>query len=234
MKPFPIRRRFAPAVLVAAAAFLFAAKPFAQVKTETTGKTGEPAHVVEVERGEVVHLCGNSMVVKMESGEIRHFPDIPESARITVDGKELGIHDLKVGMKLERTITTTTTPRIVTTVQTVTGKVWQVVPPDSVILTLENGENQTFSIPKGQKFMVGDREVDAAGLKKGMRLSATKIVEAPEDVVTRERKVAGTMPPPPAAPPADRPILVAKEPAAPAPAAKKPAPPSEPAPGKQP
>jgi hypothetical protein len=34
----------------------------------------------------------------------------------------------------------------------VTGKVWHVSPPSSVILTLEDGTNQSFKIPKGQKF----------------------------------------------------------------------------------
>lgn len=29
---------------------------------------------------------------------------------------------------------------------------WHVTPPISVILTLENGENQAFNIPEGQKF----------------------------------------------------------------------------------
>ena len=42
---------------------------------------------------------GNDLVVKMEDGTIRHFPNVPESARVTVDGKELGIHDLKPGMR---------------------------------------------------------------------------------------------------------------------------------------
>jgi hypothetical protein len=43
-----------------------------------------------------------------------------------------------------------------------------VTPPISVILTLENGENQAFKIPEGQKFTVNGQEVDAWGLKKGM------------------------------------------------------------------
>ena len=57
---------------------------------------------------------------------------------------------------------------MVTTIQTVTGKVWHVTPPLIVILTLENNENQAFKIPDGQKFMVDGTETDAWGLKKGM------------------------------------------------------------------
>jgi hypothetical protein len=162
-----------------------------------------------VERGEVVTVTGNDLVVKMEDGSLRHFANLPESARVSVDGKELGIHDLKPGMKLERTITTTTVPKTITTVQTVTGTVWHVTPPNSVILRLEDKTTQQFSIPKGQKFMVNGQETDAWGLRKGMTISATKVVEEPQTVVEQQRKVTVTMPPPPTPPPADQPILVA-------------------------
>jgi hypothetical protein len=114
-------------------------------------------------------------------------------------------------MKLQRTITTTTTPKTITTVQSVTGKVWFVSPPNSVILTLEDGKNQQFKIPKNQKFNVDGEMVDAWGLKKGMKISATKVVEVPEIVVSQQRKVTGSSPPPPAPPPADVPILVVEE-----------------------
>ena len=198
----------------------------AQVQTQTTTTHGAATKEASVERGEVVLVNGNDLIVKMEDGQIRHFPNVPESVRVDVDGQQLGIHDLKPGMKLQRTITTTTTPKTVTTVQTVTGKVWHVSPPTTVILTLEDGTNQQFKIPKDQKFMVDGQQVDAWGLKKGMKVSATKIVEVPETVVSQQRKVTGQMPPPPQAPPADAPILIAEAaPApAPAPAAAEPAP----------
>lgn len=67
------------------------------------------------------------------------------------------------------------------------------------------------------------------GSEKGMTISATKIVEVPETVVTQKKILAGQMPPPP--PPApDQPILIAVlvpvpvPTAAPAPAPEAPAP----------
>jgi LPXTG-motif cell wall-anchored protein len=159
----------------------------------------------------------------MEDGTIQHFSNIPDSARITVDGKEVGIHDLKPGMKLERTITTTTTPKVITTTQAVTGKVWHVTPPNSVILTLENGENQQFKIPPGQKFVVNGQETDAWGLKKGMTVTATKVVEEPMTTVEQKRHVAGSMPAPPLSPPADAPMIIAVAKPVPAPPAAEPA-----------
>src|SRR5512135_1420416 len=190
----------------------------AQVKTESATTRGQATHETTVEKGEVVLVSGNDLVVKMEDGTIRHFPNVPESARVNVDGQELGIHDLKPGMKLQRTITTSTIPETITTVQTVTGKVWSVNPPTSVILTLEDGSNQQFKIPKGQKFMIDGQETDAWGLRKGMKVSATKIVEAPQTVIEHQRQVTGSMPPPPPAPPAEAPILIASAQPAPVPA----------------
>jgi membrane anchored protein len=204
---------------VAAISLTLAVSARAQVKTETSTSTGQPTKTVEVERGEVVVVEGNDLFVKMEDGEIRHFPNIPESAKITVDGKQLGIHDLKPGMKLQRTITTTSTPQTVTTVETVTGTVWNVMPPTSVILRLEDGTTQQFTIPKGQKFTIEGKETDAFGLRKGMKVSATRITESPEVVVSQQRKVTGTRPTPPP-PPANTPVLIAK--AQPAPAAAAP------------
>jgi hypothetical protein len=199
----------------------------AQVQTETSTEKGQPTHEVTVEHGEVVHVAGNDLVVKMEDGSIRHFPNVPESTRIDVDGKMVGVHDLRPGMKLQRKITVTSTPTTITTVQTVTGKVWHVNAPSSVILTLEDGTNQQFKVPNGQKFMINGQETDVFGLKKGMKVKATKVVETPQIVVEEQRRISGKMPPPPPAPPADEPILIAMAvpvpmPAAPAPAAELP------------
>jgi hypothetical protein len=196
---------------------VFVASTSAQVQTKKATTSGQSSQVVKVERGEVVAVEGNELIVKMEDGSIRHFPSVPETVKITVDGKQLGIHDLKPGMKLQRTITTTTTPQTITTIQTVTGKVWYVSPPNSLILTLENGTNQQFKIPQDQKFNVDGKMVDAFGLKKGMQISATKIVEVPMTVTTQQKSVTGTMPPPSPTLPVDAPLLVAEGEPTPAP-----------------
>jgi LPXTG-motif cell wall-anchored protein len=200
-------------LVVGAVCLAFAPNMSAQVETKTSTTAQQGTVATQVESGEVVTVSGNDLVVKMSDGSLRHFANVPDSARATVDGQELGVHDLKPGMKLQRTITTTTTPKTITTVQSVTGKVWFVSPPNSVILTLEDGKNQKFKIPKNQKFDVDGQMVDAWGLKKGMKISATKVVEAPEIVVAEQRKVTGAAPPPP--PPPDVPVLVAEEVAAP-------------------
>ncbi len=207
-------------MLAATAVFLACAVSMsAQVKTTTQTTAGATSHEVTVEKGEVVYVSGNDLVVKAADGSLRYFPNISESARANVDGRQLGIHDLRPGMILQRTITVTKTPTVVTTVKTIKGKVWQVNPPNTVILTLEDGTNQQFKIPKDQKFDIDGQKTDAWGLKKGMTVSATKIVEEPIDVYNRQQQVSGMTPPPPPAPPAEQPILIAETTPPPAPAA---------------
>jgi hypothetical protein len=182
----------------------------AQVHTQTTIASGKATQRVKVVRAQVVMVAGNDLVLRMEDGTIRHIANVPDSFRAIVDGQEIGIYDLKAGMTLERTTTITTTPKVVTTVETVKGRVWHVNPPTYVFLTLGDGSNQRFEIPKGQKFNVEGKMVDAWGLKPGMIITATKIVEFTATEVEQQRKLTGSMPPPPPAPPADAPILVAK------------------------
>ena len=173
----------------------FALGANAQVQTYTQVDNGPATQSVKIERGVVVYVSGNDVVIKGEDGRIRDFPNVPESARVTVDGQQLSVHDVRPGMTIERTTITTATPKVITTVKTVTGTVWSVNPPTSVILTLENGKNQQFKIPDGTKFMVDGQQTDAFSLRPGMKVSATAVTEVPETVVTTEVKRTGKMPP---------------------------------------
>jgi hypothetical protein len=174
---------------------------YSQVKTETKVEEGLASQTVKIETAEVVYVSGSDLVVKNDDGELRHFPNVSADKTVTVAGKELTVHDLKPGMKLQRTTITSTTPRMITTVKTVTGKVWHLSPPNSIILTLEDGTNQSFNIPTGQKFNVDGQETDAWGLKEGMNISATAVTETPETVVSQEVVRTGTAPPPKPDPP---------------------------------
>jgi hypothetical protein len=189
----------------------------AQVQTQTSETRGAPSKTVTVQRGEIVHIAGNDVVVKMEDGTLRDFDNVSETVIFMVDGKPVNIHNAKVGMKLEKQTIVSSTPRVITTVESVTGTVWHVAPPSSVILRLENGETQSFKIPSGQKFTINGEEKDAWGLRKGMKVQATRVTEVPETVVSHEIKATGKMPPPPPQPTADVPILVVMAQPVPAP-----------------
>jgi RNase P/RNase MRP subunit p29 len=211
----------------------FSPPSVAQVQTTKSETHGTATREVTVERGEIVYVNGNTVVMRMDNGSLREFDNIPESSTFMVDGNRVHISEAKVGMKIEKQTVRITKPKVVTTVETVTGKVWHVSPPNHVILTLENGENQTFTIPKGQKFTVDGVDTDAFALRKGMTVSAQRITEVPETVIEHEIKISGTAPPTPAAPTPGVPILiVAAQPTPPvataeatkSPAAEEPAP----------
>lgn len=205
MNSTAVWRRGARAI-VGALALVAATCAAAQVKTETTTSSGTATHETTITTATIVYVSGNDVVAKMADGSLRHFNNVPDSVRVNVDGKQLGVHDLKPGMTVTRTVIKSTTPEMITTTQSVTGKVWHVNPPLAVILTLADGTNQEFKIPNGQKFNVDGRMVDAWGLKKGMTVSATKVVEVPQTSVSQNTAFTGTAPPPP---PPDQPILVA-------------------------
>src|ERR1700692_1071380 len=106
-------------------AFTLTASGQVQTKTDTT-PTGAPTKSIKVERGTVVYVSGNSCVIKAEDGTLRHFDNVPESVTVTVHGKQLNIHQIQPGMVIERQTSTTTVPRTITTVQTVTGTIWRI------------------------------------------------------------------------------------------------------------
>jgi len=203
---------------VGAVSLVFAVSMSAQVEKESTTTAGKATKEVSVESGEVVMVEGNDLIIKNDQGQIVHFPNVPNSTKFHVGGQELNVHELKPGTKLERTITVTTTPKLVTTTETVTGTVWHVTPPTRVILTLEDGTNQQFTIPRGTTFMVDGRETNANGLRPGMKISATRVVETPMTVVNQHTQITGTAPPPPPPPPAAIPILIVVSRPMPAPA----------------
>jgi hypothetical protein len=169
-------------------------------------KTGQESVSTEIKSGEVVYVSGNDLVVKVDDGQVKHIT-VPDDFKFQVDGKELNVHELTPGMRLTRTITTTTVPKTVTTVRTIKGTVWEVTPPDSVILTLDDNTNKQYKVPKGQKFDVNGQQRDVFSLRKGMKIAATVITETTAVEQTTARTVTGEAPPPPPAPPETPPVV---------------------------
>jgi hypothetical protein len=61
----------------------------AQVQTQTSEKKGETTKTVTVERGEIVHIAGNDVVLRMEDGTLRDFDKVCENVSLMVDGKQV-------------------------------------------------------------------------------------------------------------------------------------------------
>jgi hypothetical protein len=158
--------------------------------TSTSVSKGPSSSSAVVRKGEVVYVSGQELLVKMEDGSLKHFT-VPQGATFTVDGKSYGVRDLTPGMKLTQRIVTTSTPQTITTVRSVTGKVWHVSAPSSVILTLPDGTNKQFKVPKNQKFTIDGQEKTVFDLRKGMTVTATAVSQVPETVVSTDRSVSG-------------------------------------------
>lgn len=197
-------------VPVAAVCLVFAVGAFAQDTSKTEVIQGQSTISTTRVSGTVVYVAGNDLVVKLDSGEVKHFQVAPSATATTDDGRQITIAEAKPGMRLTRTITTTTTPETVETIRTIKGRVWYVQPPHRVILSLPEG-NKSYMVPDGQKFSINGAEGTIWDLRKDMEVTATVIKTVPKTVETVSRKVSAKLPPPPpppATPPMEGVLLV--------------------------
>lgn len=168
----------------------------AQNTTTTSVRHGEPSYDTAVRNAQVVYVEGNDLVLKLENGKIEHMI-VPANEKFIVDGREGTVRDLKTGSRLTQTITTTTTPRYVQTVQVIKGKVWHVNAPHSVIVSLPDGQNHQFRVPAHATFTVNGQSKTVFDLRKGMSFEATIVTDSPESVVEVNKTHEASTPAPP-------------------------------------
>jgi LPXTG-motif cell wall-anchored protein len=179
----------------------------AQEKTQSSTK-GTPEVASHNLSGTVVQVEGNNLLVKMTSGEMRVFTP-PADQKFVIDGKPVSLSDLKPGTKLNATYTETRTPITDRTVQTISGNVWFVAPPN-VILRLPSGENRQFVVKDTVKFHRSDGgDMTVFDLRKGMDVTAERITEVPRVELASTRTVTGTAPTQAAAAPKQPPMSAA-------------------------
>jgi hypothetical protein len=173
---------------------LFAAMVAAQVQKTTEMVKGN-ANISTVQiKGKVVQVEGNDLLVKLSTGELKTFR-VPETRKFSIDGKQLSVHDLQPGTTLTATVKTTTTPVTVRTKSVLNGKVWFIAAP-TVILTLQDGQNKQYTVKDTDniRFTVEGRPATVFDLRKGMIVSAEKIVEEPDVEITTDTTVVGNAP----------------------------------------
>lgn len=168
----------------------------AQNTTTTSVRHGNPSYETTVKNAQVVYVEGNDLVLKLENGKIEHMV-VPANEKFTVDGRDATVRDLKTGSRLTQTIITTTTPRYVKTVQEIKGKVWHVNAPNSVIVSLPDGQNHHFRVPAHATFTVNGQSKTVFDLRKGMTFEATIVTDSPETVVEVNRTHEASTPAPP-------------------------------------
>jgi hypothetical protein len=183
----------APLILIIGMTTLFVAATASAQPTQTTQKvaTGAPKVKAMQLKGVVVAVKGNHLVVRMlPDGDYRLFITKPGQTA-TIDGIITPMTNLTEGTVLTASVAIMETPVMDRTVSTLTGTVWQAT-PTTVILTLANGENHQYDVPKGMKFDVAGQMKDAMELRPGMKVTATKVVEAPRMELATDSVITGT------------------------------------------
>ena len=178
----------------------------------------------EVKSGTVIGKTDHSVIIKGEDGVVKEY-EVPAGKTAMIDGKEVGLADLKIGTVVSATFNTVEKPVVVKTTTIRQGEVVKV--NGSVLVYKENGKIFTKSVPKGFRFNVegvGERSVE--DLTPGMKLNATIVTSSTHMThETHRGKVAGMAPAEPTPVPMAAAPAPAPEPAAPmaeaAPAKKK-------------
>jgi hypothetical protein len=191
--------------LLAASAIAMAQQP----SVTRIAQTGQSSTMTStrIVNATVVSVDGNNVVAQDATGKATQYT-IPDGFRFQFEGKDIGVADLKPGMHVSATITTTTTttPVWVTTVKT--GKVL-VVSGHSLIVRGPEG-NRVFSNKDAEQrnvtVMRNGQVVSLSDLRAGDNFTATIISdEAPRVVSEREVQAMAHAAPQPAAAPTDVP-----------------------------
>lgn len=176
------------ALFLAAITLPVTAQPTVSKSSIPSGQSSQ----AQVLHGTVLQVEGNNLAVKMDSGDIRNITTSP-GQQVMINGQPVAVKDVKVGTKLTATVMTTTTTITERTTTVGSGKVW-FVSGNNVILRLPNGENHQYFVKDDYKFTVNGKPASVYELRKGMTVSAVKIVEEPKTFVSSNTTVTGELP----------------------------------------
>jgi hypothetical protein len=170
---------------------------------------------------EIVSVNGNTIVWKDPAGVTKEFV-APADFKLNMDGKQLGVADLKPGMKGSAVVTTTTTHKPVHVSEVKNAEVLAV--SGNAIIVLQDGARKKYTqadVEKRNAKLYRDGvEVELSQFRPGDRMTATIVTDGPPQTVT-ESQVNAMVQPAPAAPkpaPAPAPPAPAAPATAPAPA----------------
>jgi hypothetical protein len=166
----------------------------------------------EIKQGTVLHVDGNHLYVKMADGSVRDA-EVPSDFMFDVDGRKIPVSQLKPGTKLTQTIATTTTPKVVKTVEVREGTVVQRIGQTLIYRDKIGQIHKVTGIPEGFNLYRNGEPVPMEALAGGDRVTAHIVHKETSIITEEEMKVAGSAPKP-----APKPRKVAAPKPAPAPA----------------
>jgi hypothetical protein len=168
------------------------AGPLAQTTTKTTEPAGTAKVTTTQMTGEVVQVDGNNLLVRMQpGGQYRTF-NVQPTRQFMIDGQPKTVKDLTPGTTLTATVTTTAQPVTDRTTTVTDATVWFVDSnTNHLIVTLPTGENKSYDVPPGFKFTVDGKPATLQDLRKGMKVSGTKITSQPRTELSTATVVTG-------------------------------------------
>jgi hypothetical protein len=135
---------------------------------------------------EVISVEGNKVVYRSEEGVKE--ATLPDDFKLTMDGKQIGLADLKPGMKGTAIITTTTTSVPVAVTELVDAEVMAVA-GNAIIVRMKDGYQKFTQEEMTERNVTILREgekVDLSQLRPGDRLTARVITQKEPKIVTEQ------------------------------------------------
>lgn len=193
---------------IAACLLSLALAPVALAQTATTTESTSVSQ--QVKRGEVQAVYGNKVVMKEADG--LHEYTVPEGFKFQLDGKDVGVDQIKPGMMIGALITDKVTTRQVTITRVASGTVMQVA-PGGIVVKDEKGDLKSYNFKDAEGndlyYIKDGKEVSARSVKKGERLSGTFVTTLPPQQISQRSVKAKAVAPAPAS----EPVAVAAAPA---------------------
>ena len=174
-------------LLATCAAIATAQQPSSTTSTQMgASQTTTSKHIVNAT---VISVNGNKVVATDAAGKATEYT-IPDGFKFQLGGKDIGVADLKPGMHVSATITTTTTTTPVYVTEIKTGKVLA-VSGNNIVVRGPQG-NRVFSnqdaVQRNVKVMKNGQEVLLSDLRAGDNFTAVIVTDHPPTVAS-EREV---------------------------------------------
>jgi hypothetical protein len=189
----------------------------------TAAGAQETKKEVETRNFEILSVDGNKVVYRSSAG-VKEIT-LADDFKLDMDGKKIGVHDLKPGMKGTAYLTTTTKTEPVVVTEVRSAEVLA-VSGNTIIVRGQNGVRK-FTIDdvrdKNITIMKDGQRVELPSLRVGDRLTATIITRGAPKVMTEAELRASVAALPPTAVPAAPVEAPTAAPAAAAPATESPA-----------
>ena len=152
------------------------------------GSVAAQTRTIEIRNGEVLAVPGNTVIVRGPDG-VKEVT-IPEDFRFQMDGRSVGVRDLRPGMRFTAVIKTVETPLEMYTTEIRKGTVVHTV-GSTVLVRDETGKVNKFTAKdmKAKNVVVyrGGKQVDSMALREGDVITAEVVTKLPPEIMTEEQ-----------------------------------------------